>query len=654
MLNPATTSAALPRIALVGNPNCGKTALFNLLTGARQKVANYAGVTVERKEGRTRLPDGRELAVMDLPGAYSLNPATADESVTHDVVMGLREGEAQPDGIIAVVDATNLRMNLRLVLQLRALGRPMVLALNMMDVARARGLQIDITRLSTELGMPVIETVAVQGGWWSGWRGDRMKGSGRDALLQAAQNAFYSASAENLKPFGPPALAAPGSPAIKNIAFDPQDAVALQAQVRAILAAAVPNAGQLKRFNHRIDSVVMHPVAGLLLLATVLFLIFQAVFAWANLPMDLIKDGVAATGAFIQQHMAPGLLQSLLVDGIVAGVGGVLVFLPQIIILFFFILLLEDSGYLPRAAFLLDTVMGKVGLSGRAFIPLLSSFACAIPGIMATRTIPNWRDRLATIMIAPLMTCSARLPLYALLIGAFIPERSVGLFNLQGLTLFGLYIAGIASAMAVAWVFKRTWSKSSYQPLMLELPPYRVPNLRNLLLGLWQRVQIFLQRVGTIIFALMVVLWFLATFPSPPDGATGAAIQYSFAGMIGKALEVVFAPIGFNWQISIALVPGMAAREVAVGALGTVYSLSATGDETAQALAPLIAQTWSLATAYSLLAWYVFAPQCISTLAVVKRETNSWRYPLLMAAYLFALAYAASFITYRAVLALTA
>ncbi|RZJ26511.1 MAG: ferrous iron transport protein B [Haliea sp.] len=640
---------ALPRIALVGNPNCGKTALFNLLTGARQKVANYAGVTVERKEGRTRLPDGRELAVMDLPGAYSLNPATADETVTHDIVMGLRAGEPQPDGIIAVVDATNLRMNLRLVLQLRALGRPMVLALNMMDVARARGLQIDIARLSAELGMPVIETVAVHNPWLAAWRG-QSAGSGRDALLQAAQQAFH---AGNSKPFVPAAPVQPAQAAIKTIAIEPLDTAALQAHVRAILAVAVPNAGQVKRFNHRVDALVMHPVAGLLMLATVLFLIFQAVFAWANLPMDLIKEGVAWTGALIQAHMAPGLLQSLLVDGIVAGVGGVLVFLPQIVILFFFILLLEDSGYLPRAAFLLDNLMGKVGLSGRAFIPLLSSFACAIPGIMATRTIPNWRDRLATIMIAPLMTCSARLPLYALLIGAFIPDRSVGFFNLQGITLFALYIAGIGSAMAVAWVFKRTWSKSSYQPLMLELPPYRVPNLRNLLLGLWQRVQIFMQRVGTIIFALMVVLWFLATFPSPPDGATGAAIQYSFAGMIGKALEVVFAPIGFNWQISIALVPGMAAREVAVGALGTVYALSATGDETAQALTPLIAQTWSLATAYSLLAWYVFAPQCISTLAVVKRETNSWRYPLLMAAYLFALAYVASFITYRAVLALT-
>lgn len=642
-------TARLPCIALVGNPNCGKTALFNLLTGARQKVANYAGVTVERKEGRAQLPDGRQASFMDLPGAYSLNPTTADERVMRDVVMGLRDGESRPDGLIAVVDATNLRMNLRLVLQLRALGLPMLVALNMMDVARARGLQIDAARLSAELGLPVVETVAVHNNRLSAWLG-RATDNGRTELLQTAQTLVF------------PSHPAPKPEAVAGMAFaatDPtgsgtEQMLALQAQVRQILAVAVPNGAQVQRFNHRVDTVVMHPLWGLGLLALLLFLIFQAVFSWANVPMDLIKEAVANVAEFSQARLPEGLLRSLLIDGVIAGVGSVLVFLPQILILFFFILLLEDSGYLPRAAFLLDTLMGKVGLSGRAFIPLLSSFACAIPGIMATRTIPNWRDRLATIMIAPLMTCSARLPLYALLIAAFVPERSVGWVNLQGLTLFALYVAGILSAMAVAWVFKRTWIKSSYQPLMLELPPYRLPNLNNLVLGLWQRVQIFLSRVGTIIFALMVVLWFLATFPGPPDGALGPAIQYSFAGMLGQWLEVVFAPIGFNWQISIALVPGMAAREVAVGALGTVYALSASGEETAAALGPLISHGWSLATAYSLLAWYVFAPQCISTLAVVKRETNSWRYPLLMAGYLFALAYLASFVTYRVALALTA
>lgn len=641
-MNAATLPTRELYVALVGNPNCGKTALFNLLTGAHQKVANYAGVTVERKQGHAHLDDGRTLCVVDLPGTYSLNPTTADESVTHDVLMGLRAGEAPPDAIVAVVDATNLRMNLRLVLQLRALGQPIVVALNMMDVAREHGLQIDVQKLSAELGMPVVETVAVDSSLF-GKGIARLTGhvitNGREALLDAARQAL---AAQPMK-----------TDHLAPSQHVPLDQVALQKQVNRILSVAMPNAPRIKRFNHQIDAVVMHPVWGLVLLAALLMMIFQAVFSWANVPMDAIKEVVATVGDFITATLPDGLLRSLLVDGVVAGVGGVLVFLPQILILFFFILLLEDSGYLPRAAFLLDNLMGKVGLSGRAFIPLLSSFACAVPGIMATRSIPNWRDRLATIMVAPLMTCSARLPLYALLIGAFIPAREVGMFNLQGLTLFALYAAGILSAMAVAWVLKRTWMKSSYQPLMLELPPYRRPNLRNLLQGLWQRALVFLKQVGTIIFAVIVLLWFLSTFPGPPDGATGAAIEYSFAGMLGHALQYVFAPIGFNWQICIALVPGMAAREVAVGALATVYALSATGEETAQALSPLIAQSWSTATAYSLLAWYVFAPQCISTLVMVKRETNSWRYPALMACYLFGLAYLASFITFRVVTALT-
>ncbi len=611
---------AAATIALVGNPNCGKTALFNLLTGARQKVANYAGVTVERKLGTARLASGRSLTVIDLPGTYSLSPATPDEQVTLEVVEGRRAGEGVPDAIVAVVDATNLRMNLRLVLELARLQRPMIVALNMADVARAQGLAIDVARLAAELGCPVVETVAV-------------RSDGHAGLL--AQLDAHLAGGGTLP------VPAPRSTG---------DAAALQQEVRRLLALVAPRAAEVQRFQHRLDDLAMHPVWGLVLLAALLFLIFQAVFSWASAPMDAIKQGMAALGEQVIAHLSDGPLRSLLVDGVIAGTGSVLVFLPQILILFFFILLLEDSGYLPRAAFLLDNAMGRVGLSGRAFIPLLSSFACAVPGIMATRTIANWRDRLATIMIAPLMTCSARLPVYALLIGAFVPERSVGPFNLRGLTLFALYLAGVLSACAVAWLFKRVWMKSSYQPLMLELPPYRLPGLRNLVLGLWERTTIFLRRVGTIIFSLMVLLWFLSTYPAPPDGATGAAIQYSFAGLLGQALQHLFAPLGFNWQISIALVPGLAAREVAVGALGTVYSLSAAGDAVADSLAPVIAQGWSLATAYALLAWYVFAPQCISTLAVVKRETNSWRYPLAMTAYLFALAYLAAFVTYRVAL----
>ncbi|MFT3956992.1 MAG: ferrous iron transporter B [Piscinibacter sp.] len=606
-------------IALVGNPNCGKTALFNRLTGARQKVANYAGVTVERKTGTATLRDGRTVSVVDLPGTYGLTPATPDEQVTVEVIEGRRAGEDVPDALVAVVDATNLRMNLRLVLELRRLGRPMIVALNMADAARAQGLVIDAAALSRELGCPVVETVAVQR-------------NGHAALLAQIE-----------------ALAGAATPATAD-ADGARSAAELQHEVRRLLAIASPDAPRVQRLGHRVDAVLLHPVAGLLILTTLLFLIFQAVFSWANVPMDAIKAGMAALGDAVNSSMADGPLRSLLVDGVIAGAGGVLVFLPQILILFFFILLLEDSGYLPRAAFLLDTLMGKVGLSGRAFIPLLSSFACAVPGVMAARTIANPRDRLATIMIAPLMTCSARLPVYALLIGAFVPERDVGPFNLRGLTLFGLYATGVLSACAVAWCIKRFWTRRSYQPLMLELPPYRRPRLRSLALGLWERTVIFLRRVGTIIFSLMVVLWFLATFPAPPEGATGPAIQYSLAGMLGRALELLFAPVGFNWQISIALVPGLAAREVAVGALGTVYALSAAGDAVADSLAPVIAQQWSLATAYALLAWYVFAPQCLSTLAVVRRETNSWRYPLLMLAYLFALAYLAAFVTYRVAL----
>ena len=619
-------------VALVGNPNCGKTALFNLLTGARQKVANYAGVTVERKVGIARLRNGHSVSVVDLPGAYSLSPATPDEQITLEVIEGRRAGEDAPDAIVAVVDATNLRMNLRLVLELRQLQRPMIVALNMADVARSQGLAIDVAKLATELGCPVVETVAVQH-------------NGHVGLL--AQLEAQAGAATPEPPYSQHHGRHHAQPHGQHQARHTTPAE-LQREVRRILAIAAPNAASFQRFHHRIDAIVMHPVWGLAILAGVLFLIFQAVFSWANLPMDAIKAGMAWLADTTTATLADGPLRSLLVNGVIAGAGSVIVFLPQILILFFFILILEDSGYLPRAAFLLDNVMGRVGLSGRAFIPLLSSFACAIPGIMATRTIANWKDRLATIMVAPLMTCSARLPVYALLIGAFVPDRRVGLFNLRGLTLFGLYVAGVVSAMAVAWVFKRVWMKSRYQPLMLELPPYRVPGLRNLVLGLRERARIFMARVGGIIFSLMVVLWFLSSYPGAPVDATGPAIQYSFAGMMGQALQHVFAPIGFNWQISIALVPGLAAREVAVGALGTVYSMSeAAGGQVADALAPVIAKGWSLATAYSLLAWYVFAPQCISTLAVVKRETNSWRYPLLMAAYLFVLAYGAAFATYR-------
>ena len=616
----------IPLVALVGNPNCGKTALFNVLTGSRQKVANYAGVTVERKEGSLVTPSGSRVRILDLPGAYSLDPLTPDEQVTADVLLGRRAGESAPDFVVCVTDATNLRQNLRLVLSLKRLGLPMVVALNMTDIARRKGIVIDPERLSRELGVPVVETVGV-------------KVSGAKRLIDMLDSAAIPPRATGKFEWR--------TPSSDDIARD-------QAEVRRILKAVGADRIDGVTFSDKLDAVVLHPVVGPLILAVVLFLVFQAVFAWAQVPMDAIKAGVDALAGWIGRTMPESLLKGLLVNGILAGVGSVFVFLPQIIILFFFILLLEDSGYLPRAAFLLDRIMGSVGLSGRAFIPLLSSFACAIPGIMATRTIQNPRDRLATIMIAPLMTCSARLPVYALIIGAFIPQRTLwGGLQLQGMVLFVLYLVGVASAMAVAYVLKRAGAGARFQSLMLELPAYHWPILRNLAIGLWQRVEIFLSRVGTIILALMVILWALSSFPAPPPGATGPAIQYSIAGHLGSWLAVIFKPIGFNWQISIALVPGLAAREVAVGALGTVYALSATGENVSGALTPLITHSWSLPTALSLLAWYVFAPQCLSTLATVKRETNSWRYPIIMAAYLFALAYLGSFITFRVATALT-
>ncbi|MGO9948342.1 MAG: ferrous iron transporter B [Steroidobacteraceae bacterium] len=622
----AAPSAPIPLIALVGNPNCGKTALFNMLTGSRQKVANYAGVTVERKEGSLLTPSGLRIRILDLPGAYSLDPLTPDEQVTADVLLGRWAGESQPDFVVCVTDATNLRQNLRLVLSLKRLGLPMVVALNMSDIARRKGILIDANRLAQELAVPVVETVGV-------------KADGVHSLLKILNATVSPTRGKNAAAWLP--LRA------LDIEHD-------QAEVRRILGLVGGDRLEGVTLSDRVDAVVLHPLLGPVILAVILFLVFQAVFAWAQLPMDAIKAGVANLGAWLGAALPASLLKDLLINGILAGAGSVLVFLPQIIILFFFILILEDSGYLPRAAFLLDRVMGSVGLSGRAFIPLLSSFACAIPGIMATRTIQNPRDRLATIMIAPLMTCSARLPVYALIIGAFIPQQRIwGGLELQGVVLFALYVAGVVSAMAVAFVLKRSGRSTHFQALMLELPAYHWPNLRNLAIGLWQRVEIFMTRVGTIILSLMVILWALSSFPAPPPGATGPAIQYSIAGHLGAWLAVLFKPIGFNWQISIALVPGLAAREVAVGALGTVYALSATADNMSSALTPLITQSWSLPTALSLLAWYVFAPQCLSTLATVKRETNSWRYPIIMAAYLFAMAYLGSWLTYRIAMALT-
>ena len=609
-------SALAMQVALVGNPNCGKTALFNRLTGSRQKVANYAGVTVERKAGVVRTPSGRSVQLLDLPGAYSLAATSPDEAITRDVCLGQMAGEARPDLLVCVADATNLRLHLRFVLEVRALGLPMVLALNMCDAAAKRGIVIDRARLERELGVPVVETIAV-------------RADGAAALLRRIDG-----------PLPPlPAATAPAD---------------LHAEVRRLLALAVTVPRRTGEVDDALDRWALHPVFGLALLAVVMFLIFQAVFSWSAPLQDGIDAGVTALADYLKSVLPDNTLRSLLVDGMLVGTGSVVVFLPQILLLFLFILVLEESGYLPRAAFLLDRLMVGAGLTGRSFIPLLSSFACAVPGIMAARTIQDPRDRLATILVAPLMTCSARLPVYALLIGAFIPEQTVaGIFNLQGLVLFALYVAGIASALLVAYAMKLIRRDTIEHALLLELPSYRVPHVTDVMIGLWERASVFLKRVGGIILTLTVLLWFLSTYPTAPADFAGPVIDYSYAGRIGKALEAVFAPIGFNWQICIALIPGLAAREVAVSSLATVYAVSATGDAAAGQLLPLIAAQWSLATALSLIVWYVFAPQCVSTLAVIRRETRSWKIVGIATFYLFALAYGASFLTFRIVSALT-
>ncbi len=617
-----------PLVALLGNPNCGKTALFNLLTGSRQKVANYSGVTVERKEGRLTLSSGKNVRILDLPGAYSLYPRSLDERVTCNVLMGRAEGEKRPDLVLCILSAMNLRRNLRLVLAAKRLGLPCVVVLNMLDIAQRQGLRIDTAALSKELGLPVVTSVGIQA-------------NGADEIKSFLADLDW----RNLHAL----RTGTGDATLENVASHIAHAEADNVQVQRILQNLDLDQIIPDRLSDRLDSVLLHPVFGPIILVALLFFIFQAVFSWATVPMEIIKTSIEYLGGQIGDLLPDTWLRSLLINGILAGLGGVVIFLPQILILFFFILLLEESGYLPRAAYLLDRVMGSVGLSGRSFIPLLSSFACAIPGIMATRSISNARDRLVTILIAPMMTCSARLPVYALLISAFIPQQKLwGNIDLQGLVLFLLYLAGILGAMAVAWILKRFASEQfRTNVLMMELPSYHLPRIGNLAISLWQRAEIFLRRVGGVILLMTIGLWALSSFPLPPEGATLPPIQYSFAGMLGEALAHLFSPIGFNWQISIALVPGMAAREVVVSSLATVYALSSSSADAADALIPLISGDWSLATALSLLAWFVFAPQCLSTIAAVKRETGGWKIPAVMLSYLFGLAYIASFITYR-------
>jgi ferrous iron transport protein B len=623
---PASATLRPARLALVGNPNSGKTALFNALTGSRQKVANYAGVTVERKEGVLTMASGRGAHILDLPGTYSLRARSPDEVVTRDAVLGRLSGETPPDVVICVADATNLRLVLRLVLELKQVGRPFVLALNMFDIAQRQGLRIDLERLSAEIGAPIVPTVAT-------------RKRGLEELVATADALAVSHEGEHVSTWREPSAA---------------EIRAAHREAQRIVKECVRPPERPDTVTGKVDSVLLDPKWGLPILGILLFVMFQAVFTWAEPLMNLIEAAFTMLGGAVGSVLPEGLLRSFITDGLIAGVGSVLVFLPQILILFFFILLLEDSGYMTRAAFLMDKIMGGAGLHGRAFIPLLSSFACAIPGIMSTRVIDNKHDRLTTILVAPLMTCSARIPVYTLIIAAFIPHTKVwGGLSLPGLVMFGLYASGIVSALVVSFVIRKIFWRGTVEPFMMELPTYRWPEPRNVLMNLWTRAQIFINRAGRIILPLMVLVWVLSTFPYPPAGATGPAIDYSFAGRIGHLIAPVMQPIGFNWQMTVALIPGFAAREVAVAALGTVYAVGG-DDEAGTNLGTLLSHQWSLATALSFLAWYVFAPQCAATLGVVKRETNGWTWPTVMFLYMTGLAYLASFVTYHVAVAMGA
>ena len=599
------------RLALLGAPNCGKSSLFNALTGGKAKVANYPGVTVEYRKGEFILPDGQPVELLDLPGVYGDCGHSMDERVALDAVRGNLEGERAPDAILFLMDASHINTHLHNVLQAKNHGLPIILVLNMMDMAARDGITIDLIELERELGIPVISCVAV-------------RASGRSLLLDYLDEWGGDVS------FG--SAAAPDAEAgeLKD----------LQAKARSITRNAVSRVQKTETFSQRIDNWVLHPVMGIIILFLILFTMFQAVYTWSGPAMDLIESGIGLLQAGAAAVLPEGLITSLVVDGMIAGVGAVLIFLPQIIILFAFILLLEASGYMARAAFLVDTLMAKVGLNGRAFIPLLSSFACAIPGIMSARTIEQERDRITTIMIAPLMTCAARWPVYFLIIGAFIPDDRIGPFSQQGLVAVGLVLVGVVFALIMAAIFKRTLTRGESSGLLIELPSYKMPVFKDYLVGLWDRGMIFVNRAGRIILPASVIIWFLASFPTH---ATETA--QTWAGKLGGVIEPILRPIGFNLEIAISLIPAMAAREVAVSSLATIYSV-VDGDADTK-LSELIASQWSLPTALAFLAWFVFAPQCLSTFAIIRKETNSWKWPLFAFGYLFVLAYVAAGLTFH-------
>ena len=610
-------------IALVGAPNTGKSSLFSALTGTRQKIGNYPGVTVEKKHGYLTTPSGKKVNLIDLPGTYSLAPQSPDEQIVEDFLKGKKGHIEKPDMILVVIDATNLARTMSLAVSLKEQGYPFMVALNMYDLAKSKGLKLDLKALEKELGAQVVPTIAV-------------KRDGLKNLLLSIDRSL------RLKPKKAQDLPS------HDWSLSVNDLINTQQQVDEILRRVVRAPSQADKVTHAIDKVLLHPFFGGFILLGILFTMFQAVFSWAEKPMELVEQSITALANYVGSLLGSGLLQSFICDGLIAGVGSVLVFLPQILILFFFILILESSGYMPRAAFIMDRVMGLLGLEGRSFVPLLSSFACAIPGIMATRTIGNPRDRLLTIMVAPLMTCSARLPVYTLLIGAFIPDTTIGgVFNLQGVVMFSLFIFAVISAMLVAFTIKTFALPGPKATFLMDLPTYKLPHFSYIFMSLYQRAKAFLKKAGTLILMISVVLWALSTFPRPPENATEAPINYSIAGKIGHAVEPIVKPLGFDWRIATGLIPGFAAREVMVGALGTVFAVEDAEDAGQALLQHRIKSAWPLSTGLALLVWYVFAPQCLATFAVARRETNSIKWSAIMFFYMLALAYLGALATFH-------
>ncbi|MEZ4748714.1 MAG: ferrous iron transport protein B [Calditrichia bacterium] len=688
------------RVALVGNPNTGKTSVFNALTGLRQKVGNYPGVTVEKKSGMLISPGGAKVEVIDLPGLYSLNPQSLDEEIAVETLYS----DDAIDLIVVVADASNLNRNLYLVSQLLELNKPTLLALNMVDVAKAHGIEINIDELAASLAVTVIPVIGSKGEGIPELRRtifdilestDSKKVSPpqwlKDPALETFYQPFIGEIAENteltnlearlrlqrifreVKTFRENAASSNGKlstadyPKLNSVIYDKYDEwQQLEAKVRyrwvdSICDKIICRLDEEKRsFSDKIDQVLTHHIAGPIVFLLLFSVVFQSIFTWAEAPMDAIETGVGWLGELVANLLPAGALQSLIVDGAIGGVGSILVFLPQILFLFFFLSLLEDSGYMTRVAFMMDRFMRGAGLSGRSIIPLLSSFACAIPGIMATRTIRNWQERLITIMIAPLMSCSARLPVYTLMIGAFIPnQRIAGVFSLAGFTLLAMYLLGVVAAIVAALVFKKFLIRGrSPASFMMELPPYRLPSLRWTLLQMWERAKIFVTDAGKIILAMSLVLWFLSSYPKTDAGTeatAGEQIRQSYAGQIGQIIEPVIEPLGFDWKLGIGLITSFAAREVLVSTLATIYNVES-GDENSLSLRDALRNETDPVTgkprytplvAISLMVFFVLACQCMSTVAIVKRETNSWRWPIIMIVYMTALAYIGSLVVYQ-------